>query len=133
MDEPPKDSGPRVDHRAPSGPPHPDAEPDPDLGRTLRQPLSTGFALVLVVANLLGWVWFANHMDERFHEVASSVGRVSLGTNGPSVADPELCWLVGAQARASGHADSFVAATNQARLQTDCAAAAVRGANGHAP
>ncbi|WP_076260037.1 hypothetical protein [Intrasporangium flavum] len=124
---------PRVDHRAPAAPQyaeHGSQSPTGAVERSLRRPLSVGLALALVVGNVLGWVWFVDSQDRRFESLESQVNEAQWQGAGLTVADPDLCWLLGAQARAAGHADAFLAATGSEPQFTACQEAAVHGARG---
>jgi hypothetical protein len=100
--------------------------------RSLRRPLSVGLALLLVLGNLLGWVWFVHNQDERFDQLESQVFSVDTGPP-PPVTDPALCWLVGASARSSGRGSALAGQLSQSGVLDDCSEAAIRGANGYGP
>lgn len=105
-------------------------EQQPDLGRELRRPLSVGFTLLLVLGNVIGWVWFVQHQDEQFAMVQSEVSSVSL-TMPSADTDPTLCWLIGAEARAAGHAKQLLSQVTVSGVGDTCADAVIRGANGY--
>lgn len=118
----------------PDGLDRPDARgPDSPLTgveRSLGRPVSVGLVLLLVVANAIGWLWFVNHQDEQLQMIQSQVGTVD--TFVPSAgADPELCWLIGAQARAAGHAKELVGQVTTSGTVDACTDNVIRGANGY--
>jgi hypothetical protein len=92
--------------------------------------VTVGLIVLLALANLIGWVWFVQHQDDQFAMLQSQVSAVDVGSP-PAVTDPDLCWLVGASAKAAGHGDAFVALANASGVMTDCNDAAIRGAQGY--
>ncbi|MER7072875.1 hypothetical protein [Terrabacter sp. NPDC000476] len=102
------------------------------LEASLRRPVSVGLALVLLLANVIGWAWFVNRQDDQFAMLGSQVATVDVG--GATVTtDTDACWLVGASARAAGHGDAFVETVNGSGITSECGAAAIRGAQGNGP
>jgi hypothetical protein len=85
--------------------------------------------LLLVVANTIGWLWFVNHQDEQFQMLQSQVGAVDVSVPS-SQTDPTLCWLVGAQARAAGHAQELLGQVSASGTVDACIENVIRGANG---
>lgn len=124
---------PRVDSEHPAAHEHEQPGPvSPFAGteRALRRPLTVGFALLLVLANVIGWTWFVQRQDEQYAMLQSQLSAVDVSLP-PVGADPALCWLVGASARAAGHADAFIRATGDSGVIDACDDAAVRGARGY--
>jgi len=98
--------------------------------RSLGRPVSVGLVLLLVVANAIGWLWFVGHQDAQFRLLQSQVGTVDVSV--PSTqTDPTLCWLVGAQARAAGHARELVGQVTMSGTVDSCIENVIRGANGY--
>ena len=133
MDTTTPDAGgaPRVD----DAPPYSERGPESPLGgveRGLRRPLSVGLALLLVLGNVLGWVWFVDSQDRRFEALESQVSSVDTGPP-PPAADPALCWLVGASVRSSGRGSELAGQISTSGVLDDCTEAAIRGANGYGP
>lgn len=98
--------------------------------RSMSRPVSVGIVLLLVVANTIGWLWFVNHQDEQLQMLQSQVADVGLSVPSPTT-DPALCWLIGADARAAGHAEALVGQMTTSGLDTECIDAVTRGANGY--
>ena len=98
--------------------------------RSLGRPVSVGLVLLLVVANAIGWLWFVGHQDEQFQMLRSQVGVVDMSVP-PTETDPTLCWLIGAQARAAGHAKELLSQVTTSGVIDSCADAVIRGANGY--
>ena len=137
MDTTSQDAGgsPRVDHQAPAPPQYSEQGPESPMGgveRSLRRPLSVGLALLLVVGNALGWIWFVDSQNERFDRLESQVSSVDTGPP-PPAADPALCWLVGASVRSSGRGSELAGQISQSGVLDDCSESAIRGANGYGP
>jgi hypothetical protein len=97
--------------------------------RSVGRPVSVGLVLLLVVANTIGWLWFVNHQDEQFQMLQSQVGAVDVSVPS-SQTDPTLCWLVGAQARAAGHAKELLGQVSASGTVDACIENVIRGANG---
>jgi hypothetical protein len=97
--------------------------------RSVGRPVSVGLVLLLVVANTIGWLWFVNHQDEQFQMLQSQVGAVDVSVSS-SQTDPTLCWLVGAQARAAGHAKELLGQVTASGTVDACIENVIRGANG---
>ncbi|KRC88618.1 hypothetical protein ASE25_12240 [Terrabacter sp. Root85] len=98
--------------------------------RSVGRPVSVGLVLLLVIANTIGWLWFVGHQDEQFQMLQSQVGAVDVSV--PSTqTDPTLCWLVGAQARAAGHAKELVGQVTTSGTVDACIENVIRGANGY--
>ena len=117
------------DGLAQPGPRGPDS-PLSGVERSLGRPVNVGLVLVLVVANAIGWLWFVGHQDAQFQMLQSQVATVDVSV--PSTqTDPTLCWLVGAQARAAGHAKELVAQVTTSGTVDACTENVIRGANGY--
>ena len=97
--------------------------------RSVGRSVSVGLVLLLVVANTIGWLWFVNHQDEQFQMLQSQVGAVDVSVPS-SQTDPTLCWLVGAQARAAGHAKELLGQVSASGTVDACIENVIRGANG---
>ncbi|WP_020143531.1 hypothetical protein [Terracoccus sp. 273MFTsu3.1] len=106
--------------------------PDSPLAveRPLGRPVSVGLVLLLVVANTIGWLWFVNHQDEQLQMLQSQVDTVDVSAP-PVEPDPTLCWLVGAEARAAGHAKELVSEVTTSGTVDTCIENVIRGANGY--
>ena len=97
---------------------------------SMRRPASVGLVLLLVVANTIGWLWFVNHQDEQFQMLQSQVDTVDVSVP-PAEPDPTLCWLIGAEARAAGHAKELVGQVATSGTVDACIENVIRGANGY--
>ncbi len=115
------------------GPPSP-LEP---AARYFGGPITRGFAVGLVVLNLmaLGWMW--SRQNQQLAEVGAAVNGASFSdagfTGGPGSADPELCWLLGVIADAQGKGSLVAGMASGSDVMTDCQTYAMRGARGQAP
>ena len=98
--------------------------------RSVGRPVSVGLVLLLVVANTIGWLWFVNHQDEQFQMLQSQVATVNASVPSPET-DPTLCWLIGAEARAAGHAKELVGQVTTSGIVDACTENVIRGANGY--
>jgi hypothetical protein len=98
--------------------------------RSLGRPLSLGLALLLVGANAIGWLWFVGHQDEQFQLLRSQVGVADVPVS-PIEPNSTLCWLIGAEARAAGHAKELVSQVTTSGVVDTCADAVIRGADGY--
>ena len=63
-------------------------------------------------------------------QLQSQVADVGLSVPSPTT-DPALCWLIGADARAAGHAEALVGQMTTSGLDTECIDAVTRGAKGY--
>jgi len=100
------------------------------LERPLARPLSVGLALVLVATNAIGWLWFVQRQDDQLSSLQSEISMVQLTAPGAGT-DPDVCWLLGASARAAGHTKALLAQVSTSGVVDDCADAVIRGANGY--
>ena len=99
-----------------------------------RAPLTRGFAAVLTSVNLVGLAWFAGWQNGRLDDVQRTVSSEvsSLGSTFPG-ADPDLCWLIGMEARTSGHEKKLLSALTDGTTLSDCLTRAQEGAIGQRP
>ena len=95
----------------------------------LAGPVSRGLALVLLAANLVVLGLMAQTQAEALERLERNVASLPA----PDVsteADPELCWLVGSLAYASGQGEKLKTVLDTAGRDTPCATDALRGAAG---
>jgi hypothetical protein len=95
----------------------------------LAGPVSRGLALVLLTANLAVMGLIAQAQAET-HERLETIASFQPSTALPDGADPELCWLAGAQAYAAGQGEKLKAVLVAAGGDTSCLTDALRGAAG---
>ena len=100
------------------------------LTAVLRQPVSRGFALVLVALNLLVIAGMLQRQQEVLDEVRYGAPSVSYV---PEATDDDVCAVVGALARANGDGEALLAALADVRNPSDCMWRASSAASGEMP
>jgi hypothetical protein len=97
----------------------------------LERPVSRGFALLLMLAILvvLGWTFY--QQNESLEQLKSATSEMAPARE--LTADPQVCWLMGANAYAVGRGEQMSQVLASAPTQTDCVAQAQRGALGQGP
>ncbi|GAB3063293.1 hypothetical protein GCM10027053_27450 [Intrasporangium mesophilum] len=99
------------------------------------EPASEAFvvwvAVAAVVVMTIMLAWMRNQQSEELENLRSEVGSSQEVVSTPM--DPEVCWVMGANAHATGRGVQMSQMLSKATTLTDCVMQAQRGALGQGP